>query len=299
MLYDQLCQQVTAKIAAAIETGDTGTWQAPWHHNGTADLFNPTNAFTGRPYTGANTLILAIAAIEAEYPTGTWATYRQWQQAGGQVRRGEHGTRCIKWINRPARSDQANTTDIETRPATVMVPRVFTVFNITQTNGYQPPTDQRPTPPDPIPAVEAFITGTGAEIDYGFNTAVYRRLIDRIQVPAINQYNEVEDHYATVLHELVHWTGHPTRLNRTFGERNGDDAYAIEELVAELGAAFATARLGITNQPRPDHASYIGHWLQALDANPRLLFQLATKAQAAVDHLAAYSQPSTATEEAA
>ena len=92
-------------------------------------------------------------------------------------------------------------------------------------------------------------------------------------------------------YELVHWTGHQRRLARNFGERFGDDAYAAEELVAELGAAFATAHLGITNNPRPDHAAYLDHWLRILNADPKALFLVAAKAQAAVDHLAAYSKP--------
>ena len=253
MRYDELCAQVTATIVDTIESGHAGTWLAPWHHNGTSGLFSPTNAATGRPYAGANILLLAIDALEAGYGDNTWATYKQWQHLGAHVRRGEHGTRCVKWITK--------TTDTGTEA------------------------------PDPIETAEAFIAATGADIDYGFNTAKYRPLVDRIQVPAIGQYRNAEDHYATLLHELVHWTGHQRRLARTFGERFGDDAYAAEELVAELGAAIATARLGITNNPRPDHAAYLEHWLHILGTDPKALFAVAAKAQAAVDHLASYNQP--------
>lgn len=302
MRYDELCAQVTATIVDTIvdtiETGRAGTWRAPWHHNGTSGLFSPTNAATGRTYTGANILILAIDALEAGYSDNTWATYKQWQQLGAQVRRGEHGTRCVKWITKGRDADEAADTSDESQRR-VLIPRVFTVFNVAQVDDYHPDSDDDSEAPDRIEVAEAFIAGTGAHIDYGFNTAKYRPLVDRIQVPAIDQYRQVEDHYATLLHELVHWTGHPRRLARTFGERFGDDAYAAEELVAELGAAFATARLVITNNPRPDHAAYLDHWLRILDADPKALFLAAAKAQAAVDHLASYSQPDATGEVAA
>ncbi len=289
--YDQLCEQVTNSIVNTIQAGGARTWKAPWHHNGTHDLFTPTNAATGNRYAGANTLVLATEALDAGHPSGLWATYRQWQQLGGQVRRGERGTRCVKWIAKTSATGQ--TTDPAKDQQRVLVPRVFTVFNIAQVDGYQPPAGTEVKAPDRVATVEAFIAATGADIDYGFNTATYRPLIDRIPVPAIGQYAHAEDHYSTVLHELVHWTGHPSRLNRTFGERFGDHAYAVEELVAELGAAFATAHLGIANRPRPDHAAYISHWLSVLEANPRALFQITARARAAVDHLTAYSQPAT------
>ncbi|MEZ5278990.1 MAG: zincin-like metallopeptidase domain-containing protein [Acidimicrobiales bacterium] len=294
--YDQLCEQVTARIVQQIETGTAGTWRAPWHHNGTADLFCPTNATTLRPYAGANVLILAFEALDADYSDNRWSTYRQWQSMGAQVRRGEHGTRCVKWIAKTPSADQPPDGE---NTARVLIPRVFTVFNADQVDLPDEPTDTTEPALVRTESAEAFITATGAQIDYGFNTAKYRPLVDRIQVPAIGQYRQAEDHYATILHELVHWTGHQSRLSRTFGERFGDDAYAVEELVAELGAAFATARLGITNSPRSDHAAYLAHWLRILDQNPKVLFQTASSAQTAVDHLATYSRPTTQSEVAA
>lgn len=289
MRYDELCAKVTATIVDTIQTGGAGSWRAPWHHNGDTGLFSPRNAATGRPYTGGNILLLALDALEAGYEDSTWATYKQWQRLGGQVRRGEHGTRCVKWI---AKKIGSNGSADDDNVRQLLIPRLFTVFNVSQVDDYQPGTIANADLPDPIPRVEAFIAATGAYIDYGFNTAKYRPLIDRIQVPGINQYDEVEDHYTTVLHELVHWTGHPNRLARAFGDGFGDDAYAAEELVAELGAAFATAQLGIANEPRPDHAAYIDHWLRILESDAKALFAVAAKAQTAVDHLTIFSEPS-------
>ncbi len=174
------------------------------------------------------------------------------------------------------------------------MPKVFTLFSIAQTNGWTP-AEQPVFDTKPIAAAEAFITATGAAIDVWFNTAKCRPLVDRIQIPAINQYRNTEDFYATALHELCHWTGHKTRLNRQLGQRFGDDAYAAEELIA----AFACGRLGISNQPRPDHADYLALLLQILRADSRALIAAASQAQAAVDHLASYSQELEASEVAA
>lgn len=292
MRFDDLCQHITDQIIDAIDTGTTGAWRAPWHHNGQVNLFAPVNAVTGNPYSGSNILILALAAIDAEnagdaWETSTWATYRQLQTVGAQVRRGEHGTRCVKWVTKQVTDTGSD------EPVRVLVPKVFTVFNVAQTDGYTPPEQQR-FDTEPIEAAEAFIAATGANIDVGYNTAKYRPLVDRIQVPAISQYRDPAAHYGTVLHELAHWTSHKSRLNRQLGERFGDDAYAAEELIAELGAAFACGRLGISNQPRPDHADYLHSWLRILKADSRALITAASQAQAAVDHLASYSQPAEA-----
>jgi len=284
--YDELCAQVTTRIVTAIESGTTGSWRAPWHHNGTSGLLSPTNAATAKPYAGANILLLAAESMAEGYSANAWATYRQWQQLGAQVRRGEHGAQCVKWIAKQTDDDPSDKPNTKRR---MLIPKVFTVFNVAQVDDYTPPTPTEASGADRVEAAEQFIESTGAAIDYGFNSAKYRPLVDRIQLPAIDQYSEVEDHYSTVLHELVHWSGHRSRLDREMGKRFGDDAYAAEELVAELGAAFATARLGLSNTPRPDHAAYLNHWLRILGQDPKALFVVAAKAQAAVDHLASYN----------
>lgn len=293
MRFDDLCQHITGQIIDAIDSGATGPWRAPWHHNGQANLFAPVNAVTGNPYSGSNILILALAAMDAEaagnaWESATWATYRQLQSIGAQVRRGEHGTCCVKWVTK-----QATDPDNRDEPIGVLVPKVFTVFNVAQTDGYTAAETPR-FDTEPIEAAEAFVAATGANIDVGYNTAKYRPLVDRIQVPAISQYRHAEDYHSVLLHEMCHWTAHKSRLNRQLGERFGDDAYAAEELIAELGAAFACARLGISNQPRPDHADYLHSWLRILKADSRALIAAASQAQAAVDHLASYSKPAEA-----
>lgn len=283
MRFDQLCEHITDRIIDAIDTGQTGTWRAPWHHNGEANLFAPTNAVTGNPYSGTNILILAVAGLDNDWDRATFATYRQLQSIGAQVRRGEHGTRCVKWVTRKITEPDTD------EPTGVLVPKVFTVFNVAQVDGWTAP-EHHTFDTAPVEAAEEFIAATGASIDVGWNTAKYRPLIDRIQIPAISQYRTAEAYYATALHELCHWTGHNSRLDRKLDNRFGDDAYAAEELIAELGAAFACGRLGISNAPRADHADYLAHWLRILKADSRALVTAASAAQAAVDHLASCSQ---------
>ncbi len=287
MRYDELCAKVTATIVDTIESGHAGTWRAPWHHNGTSGLFSPTNAATGRPYAGANILLLAIDALEAGYGDNTWATYKQWQHLGAQVRRGEHGTHCVKWITKITDTDQPADTDEQRR---VLIPRVFTVFNVAQVDGWEPPAPAALADHSPIRAAEQWIAASGADISYGHDHAAYLPATDTIEVPALGQYPDPLDHYSTVCHELIHFTSHPSRCNRQLGKRFGDDAYAAEELVAELGVAFTTARLGLTNTPRPDHVAYLSHWLRILKADPKALFAAASQAQNAVDFLAALTR---------
>ena len=231
-----------------------------------------------------------------EYVSPWWATYNQWSDLGGQVRKGERSTSIVKWV---PKAKKKGSTDEPTPPPTTpdgtpmnrlhgpqLVPKVYGVFNVAQIDGWEAPTPATLGDHTPIDAAETWIASSGADIRFGFDHACYSPTGDRIEVPGLGQYEDPLDHYSTVCHELTHWTSHPTRLNRQLGERFGDDAYAAEELVAELGAAFTTARLGITNTPRADHVSYLGHWLRILKADPKALFAAASQAQKAVDYIA-------------
>jgi len=283
MNYTDLATTVTQQLVAQIETGP-GTWRMPWHT--VPGVFDVRNASTGNRYRGANTVSLALQAIEAEHPTGWWSTYRQWSELCAQVRKGERSTRIVKWV--PAKRE-----DTEPAPANgsadedqrTLVPRVYSVFNAAQVDGWTPPTTTAATVIERDAAADAFITSTGAQIAYGHNHAAYQPARDRIELPAPEQFADSEAFYSTTCHELTHWSGHSSRLGRDLSGRFGDDAYAAEELVAELGAAIACAHLGIASTPRDDHASYLAHWLRILNADPKALFAVAAKSQAAVDYL--------------
>lgn len=285
MNYAELAETVTARLVAKIEAG-AGTWTMPWN---TAGGINPTNAITGKGYNGGNWVMLVLAKAEADHPTSIWATFKQWQAAGAQVRKGEHGTQIIKWV--VAKGDAVEEGDglsgsFGGRRKAKLVPKVYTVFNAAQVDGWTAP---EPTAPTELDATaEAWIAATGATISEG-TMACYLPLTDRIELPHEDRFTSPEAYYATAAHELVHWSGHKDRLNRDLTGRFGDDRYAAEELVAELGAAMVCAGLGIGSPAREDHAAYLAHWLRILKSDPKALFATASAASAAVTHLDAYS----------
>lgn len=285
-----LYRTVTDKIVAAIEAG-AGAFVMPWHV--TAATGRPVNALTGHGYRGVNVVALWAEAVMSGYGTGWWASYRQWERLGAQVRRGEHGT-AIVFYNR---LNSAPTDELDESDRFRLVARAFRVFNLDQVDGWQPPGS---SPVSTVPAlaeVEAFVAATNAVVVHGGAKACYRRDFDRIELPARDRFRGTltssarEAYYGTLLHELTHWTGAPHRLNRTFGTRFGDHAYAVEELVAELGAAFLCADLRIANEPRPDHAAYVAPWLKVLNDDRRAVFTAAARANDAAAFLQAFSDP--------
>ncbi len=280
MNYTDLATAVTAQLIAQIETGP-GTWRMPWHT--VPGVFDVRNASTGNRYRGANTITLALDALEAEHPTGWWATYRQWSELGAQVRKGQTSAQIVKWV--PAKRAFAQAGQSVEEEERTLLPRVYAVFNAAQVDGWTPPAPAAASEIERDASADEFVANTGAQITYGHNHAAYQPARDRIELPAQRQFIDSEAFYGTTCHELTHWTGHASRLNRNLSGRFGDDAYAAEELVAELGAAIACAHLGITPTPRDDHASYLSHWLKILNADPKALFAVAAKAQAAVDYL--------------
>lgn len=283
--YADHAAAVTTQLIEAINAGGVGEWSAPWHHTG-ASVWSPINATTQRHYRGGNTLTLAIEALTKGYTSGDWATYRQFASIGAQVRKGETGTRCVRWIikdnnddtNGTATSDQPAGEPGEPRRA---FPKIFTVFNAAQVDGYTPAVTAEPV--ERIEQAEHDITATGAVILHGGNRAFYRPTADVIQIPDRHRFTSTAGYLGTVFHELTHWTSAPQRCDRQLGQRFGDHAYAVEELIAELGAAMLTGRYRIANQARPDHAAYLAHWLEVLGEEPTALLSIANQAQAAVD----------------
>lgn len=292
--------QVTNTIIAAIEAG-AGDWQMPWHRSGEG-LNRPVNIDTNNAYRGINVVSLWAAAQGRGFSTGTWGTYRQWQNNGAQVRKGEKASLVVFYKEFDV---EETTDDGETEQGKRLMARASWVFNADQVDGYAAPS--LPEPTDPVQALdkaERFIAGTGAIVHHGGSRAFYRPSDDIIQMPERERFlgsetsSATESYYATLLHELTHWTGHDRRCDRQFGKRFGDDAYAMEELVAELGAAFLCADLGVTLTPRPDHAAYIDNWLKVLKADKKAIFTAASQAAKATDFLTGL-QPADITEAAA
>jgi antirestriction protein ArdC len=269
-----LQKEIADRILAAMETGVL-PWVRPWSSTN-AGL--PKNARTKRAYSGANVILLWITQQEHGYSSNQWLTFKQAQELGGSVRKGEKST-SITFVSRFEKSDDAGNV------ASIPFLKSFNVFNIEQCDGLDldAPAPLAINPDERDAACDAFIAATGAVIHYGGDRAFYRPSGDEIRLPAFERFDSRANYYATALHELVHWTGAESRCNRQFGKRFGDNAYAAEELVAELGAAFLCAELGLDAVTQ--HAAYIQHWIELVKSDPQAFMTAASKASAAVEFL--------------
>lgn len=296
-------QTVTDRIVSMIERG-AGEWRMPWHAAPAgepgAPVAMPCNV-TGRTYRGVNVPLLWTAAEAFGYASPIWATYKQWQERGAQVRRGERSTLVVFWKRIEVPSNDDDSDDGDGGSESRLIAGGYAVFNAAQVDGFDPKpfgggAAKRPEP-QRIETAETFFRNVGAIVRHGGNHAFYTTAGDYIQMPELRQFVAADRYYSTLAHEHVHWTGAVHRCAREFGRRFGDEAYAFEELVAELGAAFLCADLGLSNEPRPDHAAYIASWLRALKNDKRAIFTAASKAQTAADYLAGLQ--TTATQHAA
>ena len=283
-------QDVTTKIINTIEAG-AGAWSMPWHAHKAG---MPANATTGAEYRGVNVLSLWVGGLAGGFSTNLWASYRQWAEKGHQVRKGEKGTMIVYYGTSTVRDPAEGGDDAERKFRFL---KYSHVFNAAQVEGFQAPEVERPNLAQRIAAAESFVDKTGAAIQYGMERAFYAPSRDLIAMPDFDRFVDTatatatENAYSTLLHELTHWTGHEKRCARDLKGRFGNDAYAAEELVAELGAAFLCARLGITPEPRADHAQYLAGWLTIMRADKKAIFTAAAKASAAVDYLESLHAP--------
>jgi antirestriction protein ArdC len=275
-------QNVTNTIIAALETG-TPPWVHPW--TGTADRL-PANLFSGHRYRGINVLLLNMTQAARGYPLNRWLSYQQAKNLGGSVRKGEHGTSVVffKMLEVTGAKAEAGKPGSDARVIPLL--RSFTVFNEAQVDGL--PESLMPVPTEvhewqACDAAEAILAASGASIQYGGSQAFYAPSKDIIQLPERSSFVSAPAFYQVALHELTHWTGAEPRCNRTLQGRQHIEAYAFEELVAEMGAAFLTDHCGLPGVLQ--HASYIESWLKALRNDKRLIFSAASLAQKAADYL--------------
>jgi antirestriction protein ArdC len=287
-------QEITDRIANAIEAG-AGKWQMPWH--AIAEAGSPFNAVTKRFYRGVNVLTLAMTAQALTYPTNGWASYRQWDGVGAQVRKGEHGQVVCYYgasqVPAPDGAPPAGTLGGDEQ-RTIRWLKFSTVFNRAQVDNAPEVVAQTVAKPAEIIArAEQFVDASGAKIKYGQGKAAYSPSLDTILMPDRKSFkatkggsSATENYYGVLCHELVHWSGAAHRLNRELSLKRFNDAtYAMEELVAELGSAFVNADLGIRPTPRPDNAAYVATWLKVLKSDKRAIFTAASKASAAAEYL--------------
>jgi antirestriction protein ArdC len=281
-----LYSDVTSRILAELETG-AAPWIKPW--SATPGLNHPHNAATSRPYSGCNVILLWMTAQRHGYSTPRYLTFKQAQELGGNVRKGEHGTKVyfVKQLQVRDRSEPEGSDD-----ATRMVPMMkeYTVFNVAQCESLPQriltPEPKAPRNKDQRDGVaDEFLTTTRADIREGHGEAYYVPSKDFISLPSFAAFKNADSFYGVAFHELGHWTGAKARLDRSEGMKGrfGDRAYAAEELVAELCAAFLCAEFDIDGELR--HAGYIANWIELLTADKKAFFTACSKAQAAADFL--------------
>src|ERR1700722_5159945 len=283
-------QHITDQIVAAIESGAAES-RLPWHRPAGKSR-RPVNIASKKAYRGVNVLALWATAEEKGFASGTWGTYRQWAEIGAQVKKGEKAAFIVFYKELEFASDSE---DGDTETTTRLFARATPVFAAEQVDGYQLPAIDAPpaTIITPIEQAEIFVAATGAAISHGGGRAFYRPSTDSIQLPPREAFTgtatstPAEAYYSTLCHELIHFTSAEHRCNLQLGKRFGDQAYAMEELVAELGAAFLCADLGITDEPRADHAQYLATWLAVLKADKKAIFTAASKASEAAAFLTA------------
>lgn len=279
--------RITSEIVQSLERG-VKPWTQPWNAAHAAGPVSRPLRYNGQSYSGINVLTLWAASMERHYAAPIWMTFRQAKELGGHVRKGEKGAPVVYANTLVKTETDERTGDEEER--TIPFMKGYTVFNVEQIDGlpdhYYAAAQDGHNPDERIAHAEDFFRQTRAEIRHGGDSAYYTLTDDRIQMPLFESFRNAESYYATLAHEMVHWTRHESRLDRDFGrKRFGDAGYAREELVAELGAAFLCADLGIKLEDRDDHAAYIGSWLKVLQDDKRAIFAAAAHAQRAADYL--------------
>jgi antirestriction protein ArdC len=283
-----LYAEVTERVIAQLEEGRL-PWVQPWDA-AACGCTMPANAVTGRRYSGINVLILWAAVIDGGFASQRWLTYRQAAAAGGNVRKGEKGTTVCyaDWFTPKGEEEKARDEDRGAR--TVAFLKRFTVFNVEQCDGLPEELTGTPEPlaeDDILPQVQALIDASGADFRIGGGEAYYSPQRDYVAVPPQAAFHEPVNWYRTALHELGHWTGHSSRLDRNQRGRFGSADYAREELIAEMASAFACASLSI--HPTVRHADYVGSWLAVLREDEKAIFRAASAASKAADYLLAFA----------
>jgi antirestriction protein ArdC len=280
--------RITDRIVASLEQG-VRPWHRPWNAEHAAGKITRPLRVGGQPYSGINVFMLWSEAMDAGYSAPIWMTFRQARELGGHVRKGEHGTTVVYASTfKKTEADEETGEDVERN---IPFMKGYTVFNVEQIEDL--PAHYYATAAAPVlePAqrdarAEAFFAHTGVAVNHGGNRAYYTVAADRIQMPPFEFFEDPESYYSTLGHETCHATRHPDRLDRDFGRKRwGDEGYAMEELVAELGSAFLCADLDLTPEVREDHAAYIENWLTVLKNDKRAIFTAAAHAQRAADFL--------------
>lgn len=283
-------ESITSKIVNALEQGIAKqSWERPWKRcPGVSDL---PHSIDGRAYRGVNVPVLLCT----DYTSNVWGTYKAWRAKGAQVRKGEKGEQVVFW-----KRTEYKPTDGQEENRQILFAKGYHVFAAEQVDGFdlaEHVTKKQAGLPRLAERLEHAeqVTGRyfrqeGITLAHGGDRAFYAPSRDHVQMPLMEAFTSTEGYYSTLLHEAGHSTGHDNRLDRRFGKRFGDDAYAFEELIAELASAMLCGSLNIEDEPRPDHARYLNSWLDVLKQDKRAIFTAASKAQAAADLILQHAQ---------
>lgn len=277
-------QEVTGSIISLLEQG-VAPWQKPWEGIGI-----PMNPTTDKAYRGGNAVHLMATALQRSYDDPRWMTYKQASENDWQVKKGEKGTRIEFWEVKNASDEKTEPSqpvdETTEKPERRFIHKIYTVFNAQQIDGIPAYVPKPRTPFEAIQVGERILASSGANIRHDqADRCFYNRSTDTIHLALKETFKDAPGYYGTALHELSHWTGHPSRLNRsTLNEsyRFGDPAYAREELRAELASLFIAAETGIPHDPAT-HAAYVGSWIDALRKDKNEIFRAAHDASAAAD----------------
>ena len=279
--------RITSQIVSHLEQG-VRPWVRPWNAGHAAGRIMRPLRHNGQPYSGINVLSLWASAMAQNFTAPIWMTFKQALELDAHVRKGGKGSLVVYANSITHKETDEATGDAIDREIPFL--KGYTVFNVEQIEGLPEIYYAKAAPTlDPVARIEhaeKFFAASGATIQHGGNRAYYSSNADAIQMPGFESFKDADSYYATLAHELTHWTGNKSRLDRDFGgHRFGSEGYALEELVAELGAAFLCADLELALEPREDHAAYIATWLKVLSADNRAVFAAAAHAQRAADFL--------------
>ncbi|MBS1596064.1 MAG: DUF1738 domain-containing protein [Bacteroidetes bacterium] len=290
---NDIYERITQKIITDLEKGEL-TWRKPWSSDHLASQVMRPLRWNDVPYTGINTIMLWATGAEKGYSSPYWMTVKQANTMKAHVRSGEKATQVI-YVDKFEKEETGP--DGKTEIKKIPFLKTHSVFNASQIVGlpegfYKIPEIKVINPQERVVELENFFKQTKAEV-YSGTQAAYSITTDKIEMPPFECFLDAPNYYATLAHEVTHWTRHPSRLNREFNRKKwGDEGYAKEELVAELGACFLGADLGFEPVTKEQHAAYIQSWLGVLKNDKKFIIQAASYAQKAVEYVTQLQKPS-------
>jgi antirestriction protein ArdC len=292
--YSDYVHAFSANVELLLERGQM-PWQRPWTPSESMNSGMPYNGTTGKAYSGMNALYLSTAQMMLGYQDDRWLTFQQANSLGAHVRKGEKGLQLVKWVDIAAAK---NAESDDQKSQKMLKPVFFTVFNASQIEGLAAAPVREPKPEQERHAeCERLIADSGAKIVHGGNRAFYHPASDTIRVPDRDQFKTPDGYYATVLHELGHWTGHESRLGRDLSGKFGSEDYGREELRAEIASFMIGQRLGIGHDPT-HHAAYLQSWLKVIREDPKAILKACNDAEKICEHLGVHKYEHKATQAA-